>query len=233
MLDEVGPEAQHLVQNGARHRSEAVRRHPFRGDVRGPERTVLSDLSPDYRRFGRACLDGPSKRPSSRIIGPGADRSSASILLGGTGNSTDGRSGSKSHEHVVYVERHPGPSFRVLCDIVAPCLHDFAPARQQVRSHVRALGAAHNVSQHGFRRLAVHAGFGHPDTNRRSETVQRRPGDTGQLEPARRLAATTVVLPEAQGAIGEIRALSLHVAVGAVRPHVSWRGRLGPVNTIG
>ena len=39
--------------------------------------------------------------------------------------------------------------------------------------------------------------------------------------PARRLAATTVVLPEAQGAIGEIRALSLHVAVGAVRPHVS------------
>ena len=41
----------------------------------------------------------------------------------------------------VDVERHPGPSFRVLCDIVAPCLHDFAPARQQVRSHVRALGA--------------------------------------------------------------------------------------------
>ena len=39
--------------------------------------------------------------------------------------------------------------------------------------------------------------------------------------PARHLAATTVVLPEAQGAIGEIRALSLHVAVGAVRPHVS------------
>ena len=37
-------------------------------------------------------------------------RSSASILLGDTGNSTDGRSGSKSHEHVVYVERilvHP------------------------------------------------------------------------------------------------------------------------------
>ena len=171
VLDEVGPEAQHLVQNGARHRSEAMRRHPFRRDVQGPERTVLSDLSPDYRRFGRACLDGPSKRPSSRIIGPGADRSSASILLGDTGNSTDGRSGSESHEHVVYVERHPGPSFRVLCDIVAPCLHDFAPARQQVRSHVRALGAAHDVSQHGFRRLAVHAGFGHPDTNRRSETV--------------------------------------------------------------
>ena len=47
---------------------------------------------------------------------------------------------------------------------------------------LRALGAAHDVSQHGFRRLAVHAGFGHPDTNRRSETVQRRPGDTGQLE---------------------------------------------------
>ena len=68
------------------------------------------------------------------------------------------RSGSESHEHVVYVERHPGPSFRVLCDIVAPCLHDFAPARQEVRSHVRALGAAHDVSQHGFRRLAVHAG---------------------------------------------------------------------------
>ena len=59
---------------------------------------------------------------------------------------------------------------------------DFAPARQQVRSHVRALGAAYDVSQHGFRRLAVHAGFGHPDTNLRSETVQRRPGDTGQLE---------------------------------------------------
>ena len=73
VLDEVGPEAQHLVQNGARHRSEAMRRHPFRRDVQGPERTVLSDLSPDYRRFGRACLDGPSKRPSSRIIGPGAD----------------------------------------------------------------------------------------------------------------------------------------------------------------
>ena len=37
-------------------------------------------------------------------------RSSASILLGDTGNSTDGRSGSESHEHVVYVERilvHP------------------------------------------------------------------------------------------------------------------------------
>ena len=44
------------------------------------------------------------------------------------------------------VERHPGPSFRVLYDIVAPCLHDFAPARQQVRSHVRTLGAAHDVS---------------------------------------------------------------------------------------
>ena len=73
VLDEVGPEAQHLVQNGARHRSEAMRRHPFRRDVQGPERTVLSDLSPDYRRFGRACLDGPSKQPSSRIIGPGAD----------------------------------------------------------------------------------------------------------------------------------------------------------------
>ena len=73
VLDEVGPEAQHLVQNGARHRSEAMRRHLFRRDVQGPERTVLSDLSPDYRRFGRACLDGPSKRPSSRIIGPGAD----------------------------------------------------------------------------------------------------------------------------------------------------------------
>ena len=42
--------------------------------------------------------------------------------------------------------------------------------------------AAHDVSQHGFHRLAVHAGFGHPDTNRRSETVQRRLGDTGQLE---------------------------------------------------
>ena len=35
VLDEVGPEAQHLVQNGARHRSEAMRRHPFRRDVQG------------------------------------------------------------------------------------------------------------------------------------------------------------------------------------------------------
>ena len=38
VLDEVGPEAQHLVQDGARHRPEAMRRHPVRRDVQGPER---------------------------------------------------------------------------------------------------------------------------------------------------------------------------------------------------
>ena len=37
--------------------------------------------------------------------------------------------------------------------------------------------------------------------------------------PARGQAATTVVLPEAQGSVGKTRALSRRVAVGAVRPH--------------
>ena len=45
VLDEVGPEAQHLVQDGARHRPEPVRRHPVPPDVQRPVARSLAALA--------------------------------------------------------------------------------------------------------------------------------------------------------------------------------------------
>ena len=63
-----------------------------------------------------------------------------------------------------------------------------------------------------------------PDDLGLGELLQPRADQPGLRDrgPTRNTAAATVVLAEAQGALGEIRALLRRAAVGPPRPHASW-----------
>ena len=84
VLDEVGPEAQHLVQNGPRHRPEPVQGHPVPRNVQRPERVPQgwrgSSAAPggdsvrSGRRSGRVRSENEPREESRPPDAPGARR---------------------------------------------------------------------------------------------------------------------------------------------------------------